>query len=57
LRVEQGRGAGIVLVSHDLPWTFTLASRIIVMDAGRILLEGTAEDIGKDPRLVDAYLT
>jgi branched-chain amino acid transport system ATP-binding protein len=57
LRVEQGRGAGIVLVSHDLPWTFTLASRIIVMDAGRILLEGTSEDIGKDPRLVDAYLT
>jgi len=57
LRQEQRRGAGIVLVSHDLPWTFLLASRIIVMDAGRILIEGTSKDIGKDSRLVDAYLT
>jgi branched-chain amino acid transport system ATP-binding protein len=57
LREEQRRGTGIVLVSHDLPWTFLLASRIIVMDAGRVLLEGSSEDIGKDRRLMDAYLT
>jgi branched-chain amino acid transport system ATP-binding protein len=57
LRGERARGAGIVLVSHDLPWTFLLASRIVVMDAGRVLLEGPPAEIGRDRRLMDAYLT
>jgi branched-chain amino acid transport system ATP-binding protein len=35
---------------------FRLASRIIVMVSGGILLEGTPEEIAADPRVREVYL-
>jgi branched-chain amino acid transport system ATP-binding protein len=35
---------------------FRLASRIIVMVGGAILLEGTPEEISADPRVREVYL-
>jgi branched-chain amino acid transport system ATP-binding protein len=49
-------GTAVLLISHDLPWTFSLCRRIVFLRAGALLVEGTAADVQNDPRIADAYL-
>ena len=46
----------ILFIEHDMDVVFRFASRIIVMVGGRILLEGTPEEVGRDPRVREVYL-
>ena len=39
------RGMGLILISHDLGTVAALADRVLVMYAGRLVEEGTAEDV------------
>jgi branched-chain amino acid transport system ATP-binding protein len=50
------RDITILFIEHDMELVFRLASRIIVMVGGRILLEGTPEEISADPRVREVYL-
>lgn len=46
----------VLFIEHDMELVFRLASRIIVMVGGSILLEGTPEEISADPRVREVYL-
>jgi len=46
----------ILFIEHDMDVVFRFASRIIVMVGGRILVEGTPQEIGVDPRVREVYL-
>jgi ABC-type branched-subunit amino acid transport system ATPase component len=46
----------ILFIEHDMELVFRLASRIIVMVGGGILLEGTPAEIAADPRVREVYL-
>jgi branched-chain amino acid transport system ATP-binding protein len=46
----------ILFIEHDMELVFRLASRIIVMVGGSILLEGTPAEIAADPRVREVYL-
>ena len=46
----------ILFIEHDMNVVFRFASRIIVMVSGRILVEGTPDAIGRDPRVREVYL-
>ena len=46
----------ILFIEHDMNVVFRFASRIIVMVGGRILLEGTPDEVGRDPRVREVYL-
>jgi len=46
----------VLFIEHDMDIVFRFASRIIVMVGGRILVEGTPEQIGADPRVREVYL-
>ena len=46
----------ILFIEHDMNVVFRFASRIIVMVSGRILLEGSPEEVGRDPRVREVYL-
>jgi ABC-type multidrug transport system ATPase subunit len=49
-------GTAVLLVSHDLPWTFSLCERILFLRGGELLVEGGVEEVRSDPRIADAYL-
>jgi branched-chain amino acid transport system ATP-binding protein len=46
----------VLFIEHDMELVFRLASRIIVMVSGGILLEGTPDQISADPRVREVYL-
>jgi len=46
----------VVLVEHDFDAVFELSNRITVMLTGKILSEGTPEEISNDPKVQEAYL-
>jgi branched-chain amino acid transport system ATP-binding protein len=46
----------ILFIEHDMNVVFRFASRIIVMVGGRILLEGTPDEVQRDVRVREVYL-
>jgi ABC-type branched-subunit amino acid transport system ATPase component/ABC-type branched-subunit amino acid transport system permease subunit len=54
LRAELG--LAVLLVEHDMAVVGRLAERVIVLDQGAILAEGTPAEIAADPAVIAAYL-
>lgn len=55
LRAESRHGALVIAVTHDIGLAARLADRIVLMDAGRIVTEGTPAEVLTDARLADVY--
>ena len=54
-RVREG-GVSVLFIEHIMPVVRDLADRVIVMDAGRVLAEGTYADVVSQERVIAAYL-
>ncbi len=46
----------VVLVEHDMPLVMGLAEKVIVLDTGKKIAEGTAAQVQKDKAVIAAYL-
>jgi branched-chain amino acid transport system ATP-binding protein len=55
-RLHRELGLTIILVEHDMKMIMTHCQRIHVMHQGRILAEGSPEEIQRNPRVIEAYL-
>jgi branched-chain amino acid transport system ATP-binding protein len=52
----RGRGITVVLIEHNMKLVMGLCGRISVLDFGRKIAEGTADEVRRDPLVVKAYL-
>ena len=50
------RDVTVLFIEHDMELVFRFASRIIVMVGGRVLVEGSPQEIASDPRVRAVYL-
>ncbi len=46
----------ILLIEHDMSFVMGLCEHIVVLDYGKIIAEGSAEEIRNDPKVIAAYL-
>ncbi|RUX44453.1 ABC transporter ATP-binding protein [Mesorhizobium sp. M4A.F.Ca.ET.020.02.1.1] len=53
---EIAKSATVLLIEHNMPVVMQLADRITVFNAGRILAEGTPEQVRGNRQVQDAYL-
>ena len=56
LRLNRERGYTFVMIEHDMDFIGRLCDPVIVMAEGRVLVEGSAEAVKRDERVIEAYL-
>jgi branched-chain amino acid transport system permease protein len=54
--LRQRHDLGMLVVEHDLRLIMRLADRIVVLNEGRRISEGSADDVRNDPAVKEAYL-
>jgi branched-chain amino acid transport system permease protein len=57
IRDLPSRGKSVILIEHDMDAVAQVCDRVIFMDAGRKVCEGTSDEVREDPRVIEAYLT
>ena len=55
-RVRDQLGASLLVVEHDLPLLGSISDRMIALDLGRIVAEGTPTEVIEHPAVVASYL-
>ena len=55
--LERNReGTSFVIVSHEIPDLMRLCGTVVCMSDGRLVSQGTPEEVTGDPRVIEAYL-
>jgi len=56
IRKIAANGVAVVLVEHDMRLVMKISHRIHVLETGRTLVEGTAQEVRTNPKVIAAYL-
>ena len=56
LRLNRERGYTFCMIEHDMEFIARLCDSVIVMAEGKVLAEGSAEEVQRDERVIEAYL-
>ena len=56
VRTLRDQGITIIVIEHDMKFIMRLCDRILVINAGEKLAEGTPQEISRNPAVIEAYL-
>jgi len=55
-RVREQFGVTFLIVEHDIPVIMDISDKIVVLDFGRKIADGTAQEVQSNPAVIAAYL-
>ncbi|MEY2421820.1 MAG: hypothetical protein QOI95_1887 [Acidimicrobiaceae bacterium] len=55
-RIQAETGCGLLVIEHDMPLITSISDRMIALELGHPIAEGTPEEVIRDPRVVSSYL-
>ena len=56
IKAIQKRGITILLIEHDMNLVMRVCEKIVVLENGALIAEGTSAEIKRNPRVIEAYL-
>jgi ABC-type branched-subunit amino acid transport system ATPase component len=56
VRMREELGLTVIVIEHDMRVVKGVSNRVIALDYGRKIAEGTYEEVAHDDRVIEAYL-
>jgi len=56
LRRVRSSGVTVVLVEHDMPSVMEVSDRVLVLESGRLIADGTPAEVSQNHQVIAAYL-
>jgi branched-chain amino acid transport system ATP-binding protein len=56
LKVNDELGTTMVLIEHDMGVVMDISDRVVVLDYGKVIGDGTPDEIMSNQKVIDAYL-
>ena len=55
-RIQKEAGCALLVIEHDMPLITSISDRMIALELGRPIVEGTPQEVTSDPTVVASYL-
>ena len=56
IRAIRSRGITVLLIEHDMNLVMRVCDRLVVLEYGAVIAEGTPDEIKRNPHVIEAYL-
>ncbi|HVV35401.1 MAG TPA: ATP-binding cassette domain-containing protein [Acidimicrobiales bacterium] len=55
-RLKQTLDMTLIIIEHDIPLIMRLSDRVVAMESGRVIADGTPDEVRNNPLVVESYL-
>ena len=56
MRIREELDASLLVIEHDMPLIMSISDRVYCLETGRVIAEGSPNEVRNDPAVIASYL-